>query len=95
MGCYPKLDFGAGLRPPVAAIPVLPYVLEKTAVKIDEDVDTSLFSVEYRAIVITCCHLVSQSQRDRSINPRVARNELPWVRIESDHNPEKGCIYVL
>ena len=27
--------------------------------------------------------------------PGVARNELPWVRIERDHNPEKGCIYVV
>jgi hypothetical protein len=38
MGCYPTLDFGAGLRPPVAAIPGLPHLLARPAVVIGRNV---------------------------------------------------------
>ncbi len=32
---------------------------------------------------------ICQSQRDWSVQPRVARNELPWVHGERDINPER------
>src|SRR2546426_12224553 len=34
----------------------------------------------------------SASQRDGIIQPRVARNELPWVSSSYGHQPCKGCI---
>ena len=35
---------------------------------------------------------VRESQRDSIIQPRVARNELPWVGIQTNHLPQRGCI---
>src|SRR5437660_10096906 len=33
----------------------------------------------------------SQSQRDCVLQPRVARNELPWVRGAGSQQPQRGC----
>jgi hypothetical protein len=32
-----------------------------------------------------------QSQRDCIAQPRVARNELPWVNKQTVHQPQRGC----
>ena len=34
-----------------------------------------------------CVRATSESQRDSGLQPRVARNELPWVTAPSVHNP--------
>jgi hypothetical protein len=49
---------------------------------------SSLFSVEYQEI-FGAVLLVFQSQRELSFQPRVARNELPWVKTERNHNPAR------
>jgi len=33
----------------------------------------------------------AQSQRDCVIQPRVARNELPWAGPTDFHQPQRGC----
>ncbi len=35
----------------------------------------------------------SQSQRDCIHQPRVARNELPWVNGKRNFQPQRGCIF--
>src|SRR5437879_1706195 len=35
-----------------------------------------------------------QSQRDCVLQPRVARNELPWVPFRKTHQPQRGCVTV-
>ena len=35
----------------------------------------------------------SQSQRDCILQPRVARNELPWVDCKRNFQPHRGCIF--
>ena len=37
------------------------------------------------------CLAPSQSQRDCVLQPRVARNELPWVRRAQHPQPQRGC----
>jgi hypothetical protein len=49
---------------------------------------SSQFSMESYAILMGCYRFVSRSQRDLSIKPRVANNELSWARIGLGHNPE-------
>src|SRR5205823_11880411 len=36
-----------------------------------------------------------QSQRDCVTQPRVARNELPWVKVPDNSQPQRGCGMVL
>src|SRR5205814_6971332 len=36
-----------------------------------------------------------QSQRDCVTQPRVARNELPWVKVTDNSQPQRGCGMVL
>jgi hypothetical protein len=38
---------------------------------------------------------LSESQRDSSFQPRVARHALPWVMRQNNFQPERGCITVL
>jgi hypothetical protein len=38
MGCYQKLDFGAGLRSPMATISALPSLFDRPALVIGKDV---------------------------------------------------------
>jgi hypothetical protein len=33
----------------------------------------------------------AESQRDSVLQPRVARDELPWVKVEEDNQPQRGC----
>src|SRR5260370_23522142 len=34
---------------------------------------------------------VSQSRRDCALQPRVARNELPWEIVQTASQPQRGC----
>ena len=43
------------------------------------------------ASVLSARYADPQSQRDCVSQPRVARNELPWVRPEKDPQPQRGC----
>ena len=36
-----------------------------------------------------------QSQRDCVTQPRVARNELPWVKVTDNSQPQRGCGMVI
>src|ERR1041385_684420 len=44
----------------------------------------------------TCRENPSQSQRDCALQPRVARNELPWENVpkKSGPKPQRGCVTV-
>src|SRR6266850_2368159 len=35
---------------------------------------------------------IGESQRDSVTKPRVARNELPWVKASKGRQPQRGCV---
>src|SRR5258707_7071417 len=46
---------------------------------------------ESRALNLKGSRFETQSQRDCALQPRVARNELPWVKVQRESQPQRGC----